>query len=177
LQSPANHYFSLQKKHPINLSNCKHEIRHHPRLFLSGNDDSVVLPDQLRPALPIDLVPLTLRGSRCALFSVLHQHSASDLFHQIHFSLRPAPFPYLILPIAPSRNRVENACGNFLLIASSCNFDVCYDSSAKLLSNHIHKVHVGADPVSTRIRGIWEPFIDTLHGWRTLGVVENAKKC
>jgi len=100
LQSPANHYFSLQKKNPINLSNCKHEIRHHPRLFLSDNDDSVVLPDQLRPALPIDLVPLTLRGSRCALFSVLHQQSASDLFHQIHFSLRRAPFPYFISPIA-----------------------------------------------------------------------------
>jgi len=35
---------------------------------------------------------------------------------------------------------------------------------------------VGADPVSTGLRGIWEPFIDTLHGWRTLGVVEMSKK-
>lgn len=32
-----------------NLLNCKQEIRQHPRLFLSDNDDSAVLPDQLRP--------------------------------------------------------------------------------------------------------------------------------
>jgi len=61
--------------------------------FLSVNDDSVVLPDQLRPAPPIDFISTILRGSRCALFSVLHQHSTSDLFHQIHFSLRRAPLP------------------------------------------------------------------------------------
>jgi len=89
-------------------------------------------------------------------------------------SCRPRAFSLLLWVCQLSA--IENACGNFLLIASSCNFDVCYDSSAKLLSNHIHKVHVGADPVSTGLRGIWEPFIDTLHGWRTLGVVEMSKK-
>jgi len=66
--------------------------------FLSVNDDSVVLPDRLRPAPPIDFIPTILRGSRCALFSVLHQHSASDLFHQIHFSLRRPPLPTLFHP-------------------------------------------------------------------------------
>ncbi len=54
------------------LSNCKQEIRHHPRLFLSDNDDSVVLLDQLRQAPPIDFVPPTLRGSRFALLSAVH---------------------------------------------------------------------------------------------------------
>jgi hypothetical protein len=34
-----------------------------------------VLP-QLRPAPPIDFIPHVLRGSRCVLFSILHQHSA-----------------------------------------------------------------------------------------------------
>jgi hypothetical protein len=74
----TNDNISLQMNNLINLSNCK--------LFLSDNDDSVVLPSQLRPALPIDFVPPTL-GSRCALFSVLHQHSICDIFHQFHFSL------------------------------------------------------------------------------------------
>src|SRR5690242_19758507 len=48
---PANEITS------INLANCKQEIRPHPRLFLSDNDNFVVLPDQLRQATPIDFIP------------------------------------------------------------------------------------------------------------------------
>ncbi|KAH8797032.1 hypothetical protein F5882DRAFT_375188 [Hyaloscypha sp. PMI_1271] len=57
---------------------------------------------------------------------------------------RPRAFSLLLWVCQLSA--IENACSHFLLIASSYNFDVCYDSSAKLLSNHIHKVHVGVDP-------------------------------
>ena len=65
------------------LSNCKQEIRY-PKLFLSDNDDSVVLPDHLRRVPQIDVIPPTLRGSRCALFSVVHQHSACRYISSFH---------------------------------------------------------------------------------------------
>jgi len=71
LQRPQNHNFSLQRNNLIDLSNFKQEIRHHLRLFLSDNNNSVVLPNQLRPAPPIDFAPPIRRGSHYALFSVL----------------------------------------------------------------------------------------------------------
>jgi hypothetical protein len=85
-----NHNISLQMNNLINLSNCK--------LFLSDNDDSVVLPSQLRPDLPIDFLPPTL-GSRCALFSVLHQHSAWRYISSVSFLLmRRAPLLHFLPP-------------------------------------------------------------------------------
>ena len=72
----------------INLSNCKQEIRHHPRLFASDNDNFVVLPDQLRQATLIDFI-LPAKGQP------LHPG-----FHQIYFSLRSPPLLCLILSIA-----------------------------------------------------------------------------
>jgi hypothetical protein len=50
-----NHNFFLHMNNLINLLNCKQEIRR-PRLFLSDNDDSVVLSNRLRPAPPIDFI-------------------------------------------------------------------------------------------------------------------------
>jgi len=98
---PCIDNFSVQMNNFTNLSNCKQERSDTIQgCFLSVNDDSVVLPDQLRPAPPIDFIPTTLRGSRCAPFSVLHQHSASDLFYQIHFSLRRAPFSSTVFTLS-----------------------------------------------------------------------------
>merc|ERR1712225_57960 len=67
----------------INLSNCKQEIRHHLRLFLSNKNDWVVLPAELCPAPSVDLIP-----PFTGLHSIFHthQHLNYDLFHQVHFS-------------------------------------------------------------------------------------------
>merc|ERR1712225_53608 len=67
----------------INLSNCKQEIRHHLRLFLSNKNDCVVLPAELCPAPSVDLIP-----PFTGLHSIFHthQHLNYDLFHQVHFS-------------------------------------------------------------------------------------------
>jgi hypothetical protein len=54
--------FFLQMNILTNLSNRKQKIRRHPRLFLSDNNDSVVLPNQLRPAPPIDVIPPYTEG-------------------------------------------------------------------------------------------------------------------
>jgi hypothetical protein len=76
--------FLLQMNNLINLSNCKQETRH-PRLFLSDNDGSVVLPDHLGPAPQIDVIPR-------ALFSVVHQHSACRYISSYSFLLCAALF-------------------------------------------------------------------------------------
>ena len=103
LQSRASNKFFLQMNNNlINLSNCNQEIRQHPRLFLSYNNDSVVLPDKLRPAPPIDFVPLTLSGSRCALSSVIHQHSTPRFISSYSFLPPLRAFSYILLPIALS---------------------------------------------------------------------------
>jgi hypothetical protein len=74
----------LRKGNTINLSNCVQET-----------SDSV-LPDQLCPAPPIDAVSPSLRGSCCALFSVVHHppgdilpspRRAFTLSHSIHRTL------------------------------------------------------------------------------------------
>jgi hypothetical protein len=61
----------------IDLSNGKEEIRHHLRLFLSCNDDFVVLPDQLRQATPINFIPPADGQPLAPLPS--YQHSAAIL--------------------------------------------------------------------------------------------------
>jgi hypothetical protein len=55
---PQKRNFYLQMNTFINLSNFTQDI-----VFLSDNDDSVALPDQLSPAQPIDFVspPQALR--------------------------------------------------------------------------------------------------------------------
>jgi hypothetical protein len=60
-------------------------------MFLSGNDDFVVLPDQLCPALPIDVISPPLRGQ------FFHRSAA---FYQAIYSPRHAPLLCLIPSIA-----------------------------------------------------------------------------
>ena len=100
---PQNHNFFLHVNNLIDLSNCKQEIGY-PRLFLSDDDDLVFCrTGSAKP--PIDFIPPTLRGSRCALFSVLQQiaqrYISPDSFlsrtaHLYHTSLYLSHLTYSI---------------------------------------------------------------------------------
>src|ERR1700733_7890849 len=84
---PRTTIFSFQMNNLINLSHCKQEIRHHPRLFLSDDDDSVGLPDQHRPAPPIDFIPPYTEGQPLSpYFPGYISIPSSDMFHQIHLN-------------------------------------------------------------------------------------------
>jgi hypothetical protein len=100
-KSPAKPRFHPTSHNLINLLNYKQEIRH-PRLFLSDNDDSVVLSDRLRPAPLIDFITYSEEAAVAPYFPRCISISPSAIQHQIHLPGTARASPYFLLPITPS---------------------------------------------------------------------------
>lgn len=72
-------------------------------MFLSDNDDSVVLPDHLRLAPPIDFIPPYTEGQPFRLiFRRTSPFSPAKYFIRFISPLRRVPLPYLIAHAALS---------------------------------------------------------------------------
>ena len=81
----------------INLSDCKEEIRYHPKLFLSNNDHIIVLSDELRLASAYRLHPTYAEGQPLRLIfrRIATFRPAIYFIRFISPSLR-APLPHSI---------------------------------------------------------------------------------
>jgi hypothetical protein len=117
----------LHTNNLINPSTCKQEIRHHPRLFLSDNDDLVscpISPARLRLYNPVTSSP-PLRGNSCALFRT----PEFRLVSKIYYYRRRAPFP-----ISLHTPQVEDLVTAQKSASGDHNFSVCANKQSQSTS-------------------------------------------